>query len=125
MRLEATEQDILNSIIQVLLLKGVLAVHVRTTGVIINRDGKTFFGKSRFNEHQRGAADIIFAYKGVPVACEVKTKTGRVRPDQAQWLERWTKKPNYGYSFIARSVDDVLQHLKTLDAREPRSTDSN
>lgn len=125
MRLEATEQDILNSIIQVLLLKGVLAVHVRTTGVIINRDGKTFFGKSKFNEHQRGAADIIFAYKGVPVACEVKTKTGRIRPDQAQWLEKWTKKPNSGYSFVARSVDDVLLHLGNIDARESKYSDPN
>lgn len=115
MKSVASEQSILNSIIQILLLKRVLAVHVRNTGVIIHQDGKAFFGKSKFD--QKGAADLIFAYKGVPVACEVKSPIGRLRPEQVEWLKKWQEPPNSGYSFVARSVDDVLNHLTILDSK--------
>ena len=57
----------------------------------------------------RGVADILGIFKGRPLAIEVKTKTGRVSPHQKEFLKNWVAAGGIG--FVARSVEDVIDHL--------------
>lgn len=57
-----------------------------------------------------GCSDILGMLKGGRFfACEAKSLSGRVKPDQAAFMS----KVNHfgGLAFVARSVDDVLKHL--------------
>lgn len=110
--IHASEQAVLKSIIDLLTIKQIQVVHVRNTGNVIEREGKIFFGKGL---NQRGAPDLIFCYRGIPVACEVKSATGKIRPEQIEWLRKWTDSPNNGHGFVARSSETVLEFLTALD----------
>lgn len=63
---------------------------------------------------------VNFGFKGCPdvwgmtktgqlIVCEVKKPSGRLRPEQIQFLE--TVQKNGGIAFVARSSDDVFQEL--------------
>lgn len=110
---DASEQEIKNAIMDFLTLKHITFALVKTTGNIIYKKGKIIFGKSK--RDLKGQPDLIFAYHGKAVACEIKTRTGRVDEDQVNWLSRWQDPASSGYSFIARSVTDVEEALETLD----------
>ena len=57
-----------------------------------------------------GCSDILGMLKGGRFfACEVKTATGTVKPDQAAFMSKVNQFG--GLAFVARSVDDVLKHL--------------
>ena len=47
------------------------------------------------------------------LAIEVKTKTGKVSPDQVKFLNRVNE--SGGLGFVARSVDDVIDTLGVRD----------
>lgn len=118
------EQQLVNAILTLLTLKRIPHFHARNTGSVIRRrDGSLTFGKSMFT--QRGAPDI-FAWKSLageiistdhPVslklphgtlrgyAIEVKSETGRVSPEQKEWLDRFTAIG--GVSIVARKLEDV------------------
>ena len=59
----------------------------------------------------KGSADIIgIAPGGRFLAVEVKTKTGRVSPDQTRFIEH--VKAKGGVAGVARSVQDALDLIK-------------
>jgi hypothetical protein len=109
-RLKVSEQAILNDIWEYALLSNLSVVHVRNTGAIIKRDGRTFFGKPKFD--QKGASDLIVVVRGVPLACEVKAAAGRVSHEQYLWLERWRK--NGGRTIIARCLEDFIAEIVSI-----------
>ena len=70
-----------------------------------------------------GARFVRFGFKGCPdvlgqlrdgrlLGVEVKAKTGRLRPEQAVFLERI--RGAGGVAFVARDLRDVLRELGTL-----------
>lgn len=76
-------------------------------------DGRTFhqaFGLSK------GSADLvgILAPAGRFVALEVKTATGRVRPEQVVWLA--LVRSRGGFAAVVRSVDDARSALERARA---------
>lgn len=111
--LKVKEQDIVRAILEYLTYRKITHAHVRNTGTIINRGGKTFFGRNKNN--QPGVADILGVYKGVPIAIEVKSETGKVRDEQENWLLEWSK--SGGAYCIARSVDHVEQFIGALEVK--------
>jgi len=52
-----------------------------------------------------GSADLIGCLAGRFVALEIKTATGRARPEQTQWLELVRRYG--GFAAIVRSVDEA------------------
>lgn len=111
--LKVKEQDIVRGILDYLNLRKITHAHVRNTGSIIQRGGKTFFGKARHS--QPGVADILGVYRGIAIAIEVKSLVGRLRPDQEQWLMSWSK--NGGAYCVARSIENVEQFLSSLEVK--------
>ena len=58
----------------------------------------------------RGAPDLIGQLTdGRILCCEVKRPSGKLRPDQELFLA--TVRNQGGVAFVARSVDDVKEHL--------------
>lgn len=58
-----------------------------------------------------GSSDLIgWNNKGIFCAVEVKTKSGRVRPEQVQFIK--AVRSGGGYAGIARSVEDALKICK-------------
>jgi hypothetical protein len=64
----------------------------------------------RFGE--RGQADILGVAKGRFVAVEIKTETGRIRPDQDAWGHLITQAG--GMYILARCLDDALGPVQEL-----------
>jgi len=56
-----------------------------------------------------GTADLIGCIDGMPVAIEVKTKTGRQTDTQREWAERWTGAG--GLYVLARSATEALEAI--------------
>lgn len=86
------------------------------------RDLLKFLGVYNWNQFQgpmsspKGVSDILgilpAGIGGGPgrfLAIEVKTKTGKVSPDQVKFLERVNQFGGLG--FVARSVDEVIDTL--------------
>lgn len=109
--LQPKEQAIVTAILQLLRYKGIPHTHVRNTGRIVGGGNRPI----RFMHDPlavKGVADIIACWKGRAIAIEVKSATGRVRPEQIQWLRDWEK--NGGLAMVARSVGAVeawLDHM--------------
>lgn len=63
-----------------------------------------------------GSADLvgILAPSGRFVALEVKTPTGRVRPEQSTWLA--LVRSRGGFAAVVRSVDDALAAIERARA---------
>jgi hypothetical protein len=57
------------------------------------------------------------------VSCEVKTDTGRVRPEQANWLAHISGAG--GLAFVARSVEDAKLVLDNPICGVPQSSHTN
>ena len=74
---------------------------------------KTGFVPMRFGGVP-GQADIIGCYHGRFVAIEVKTATGRQRPEQRDW--QGAIEAAGGVYILARSVDDALDGVARIHA---------
>lgn len=61
---------------------------------------------------KKGVPDIIAIIDGRFVGFEVKTKTGRLSPEQKEFQKECKK--NGGLYFVIRSVDDVLALIAKL-----------
>jgi hypothetical protein len=61
----------------------------------------------------KGISDILGIYRGRFLAIEVKRPGGKLTPDQQRFLDR--VKIEGGISFVARSVDDVVEGLGVQD----------
>lgn len=99
------EQDIQKGILDLLALKGFVAVkHHSTVGV--QRDGAYI----PIRTGARGISDILAcAPDGRFWAIEVKRKGGRATTEQLDFLERI--RANGGTAFVAFSIDDVVAAL--------------
>ncbi len=58
----------------------------------------------------RGVADILGIFRGVPLAVEIKTKTGRLTDHQKDFLEQWREAG--GIAIVARCVADLHPELE-------------
>lgn len=68
-------------------------------------------GTFRMGEHfvrgaTAGTADLIGVYRGIPMALEVKTPTGRQSQTQRDWQARWELAG--GVYAVVRSYEDAL-----------------
>ena len=109
--LELKEQDILNQIMDYLSRRNVKHVHIRNTGAIFVREGKTRFGRPKF--HQKGAPDIMGCFNGRAFAIEVKSASGRVSDEQIAWLKGWEDAG--GYFVVSRNLEQVVHFIDSLD----------
>lgn len=96
------EKIIENQILNYLLSKKVFCWKVKTTASYDPRRGRFLKTSSLY---KKGVADILGIFKGKPLAIEVKTPTGRLSPEQRDFLTEFREQG--GIAFIARSVDDI------------------
>jgi hypothetical protein len=99
------EQQLVHQVMTWLELVGILHYRIRNTGTIIHRPGGVVFGRDRYWRSQVGAPDILAWLNGKFYALELKSKTGRVRPEQTTWLQRFAAEG--GKAVVIRSLDEV------------------
>lgn len=109
----ASEHQVQNAVMDFLRLKGIAPIHHRTTGGIIKRGDKIFFAKAKAD--QRGVADILFSYRGLAVAYEIKSESGSLSDDQINWSLKWKAPPNNAYYYVVRSVLEAEKYLSEID----------
>ena len=103
-----TEQGLSNQVMNFLAVKGILHYRVRNTGTVVHkRGGGLAFGRDRYAITQRGAPDILAWHGGKSYAFELKSSTGRVRPEQSAWLETFIS--HGGIGKVVRSLDEVME----------------
>lgn len=59
--------------------------------------------------HRKGIADLLFWHRGRAFACELKTKTGRVKPEQEAFLSKL--KAEGVITGVCRSVEEFEEFL--------------
>lgn len=109
---KVSEQQIQKSICEYLFtLKNCMIWKNNSVGVY--DPTRKIFRKSRGPFVRNGVADILGIYHGLPLAIEVKSKTGKVSKDQREFLEEFDR--NGGIAIIARSIEDVRIGLSIKD----------
>lgn len=109
--LNREEQSLVNVILTLFRLRDIHHCHVRNSGTIIHTPTGLRFGKNPFP--QPGVPDILAWQNGRSMAIEVKSPGGRLRPEQARWLDRFQKEG--GTALVARSIDDVQRFLNKMN----------
>ena len=59
---------------------------------------------------EKGIADLVGIYQGIPLAIEVKGPKGQLRVEQKAWLKQFRKEG--GIAFVAYSPEDVIKELR-------------
>ena len=107
---EPSEADILRAIMQLLRHHPKVASHWRQNSGTFqerNRDGTTRYIRANT---QKGMSDIMGVLKdGRTLAIEVKSRTGRMRPGQEEFLA--TIRQAGGVAGVCRSVEDAQRLL--------------
>jgi hypothetical protein len=67
---------------------------------------------------EAGTADLIGVYRGIAVAMEIKTETGRQTATQREWAQRWEAAG--GVYRVVRGYNDALWLFTELDTRLER-----
>lgn len=99
---------------------GIYAWHNKTTGIFDPK--KKIFRRPVTSFEQKGIADILgILPDGRFLAIEVKSKTGRLSPDQREFIRQI--QANNGIAFISRSVTQTFDQLKSFLAN-PQKYDS-
>ena len=113
-KLPEKESDIVRAILDFLHYHHIVSFRSNTgamSGEHTNKLGKTNRWFVRFNEP--GYPDITGCLKdGKYLAIEVKRRDGKATPDQLRFLQIIID--NHGVAFVARSVDQVNDILKSL-----------
>lgn len=108
---EPSEADILRAIMQLLKRHPRVAQCWRQNSGTFqerNRDGTTRYIRANT---QKGMSDIMGVLKdGRTLAIEVKSRTGRMRPGQEEFLQ--TIRSAGGVAGVCRSVDDAVKLLE-------------
>ena len=107
-----SETAIKRHIMQYLRLQGFFCWVNVSTGIYDPTIGK--FRKLTGYGMMRGTSDILGVFKktGKLLAIEIKTKSGKVSPEQEFFLSEVNR--NGGIGFVARSVEEVIEKLKDL-----------
>lgn len=103
------ERKIQNEICSYLAFRSVLFFIHDSVGMFDPRRG--VFRSNRSPYRRRGVSDLLGIYHGRPLAIEVKSATGKVSPHQKAFLDDWKK--SGGIGFVARSVADVIEGLRS------------
>lgn len=104
------EQALSNAVMNYLSIKGILHYKVRNTGSIIHkRGGGICYGRDKYAITQRGAPDILAWDNGKSYGFELKSSTGKVRPEQEEWLSRF--RDEGGIGMVVRTLDEVMNVL--------------
>lgn len=105
-----TEAQTLNVVIEYLRARRVPHARVNNTGTIIQRGGKTFFGRRK--HEQKGVADVLACWKGWPLALEIKAPGKKQRPEQVDWQIEWQKGGGlYAVIWDVEQVERILEAL--------------
>ena len=56
-----------------------------------------------------GCPDLLVHFRGVTMLMEVKSATGKLTPDEVEFIENWR-----GQVHIVRSVDDALRMIGVI-----------
>lgn len=104
------EQSTVHQIMTYLVMRGILCYRTRNTGTIIHGPRGIVYGRDRYWRTQAGCPDILAWDNGKAYGIEVKSKTGRVRPEQELWLSRF--RDEGGVGIVARSLEDVMEVVK-------------
>jgi penicillin-binding protein-related factor A (putative recombinase) len=105
-QLKIKEKWIESQILHYLGLKGIFAWKAKTVGTY--DPTKKVFRKNA--GYMKGVADILGIWRGKLLAIEVKTPTGKLSPEQKQFLSRVQEEG--GIAFVARSVEDVKSWIE-------------
>lgn len=109
--LKETEKDIENSILATFqTVKGCKAWKNQSVG-IYDPTRQSFRRRSRFQI--KGVSDILGIYKGKMICLEVKTKKGRLSPEQKQFLEEMEAMG--AFTACVRSIPEALAVLGRVD----------
>lgn len=109
--LKEVEKDIENAILEALqLVKDCYAWKNQSVG-IYDPTKKSFRRRSKYQI--KGVSDILGIYKGKMLCLEVKTKTGRLSPEQKAFLEEMKKRG--ALTGCVRSVIEALDVLSQYD----------
>jgi hypothetical protein len=106
--LKIKEIGIQRNILDNLVWRGIFCWRSQATPVPIRR-GRAIVGLRKIDPHLVGMPDVMALIHGTFVAIEVKSKTGRQRPEQKEWEARVKK--NRGIYILARSWEDVAREL--------------
>lgn len=106
------ESEIQRSIIDNLRWRGMLAFRCQPAPVPV-RKGNAIVGFRRADAFNVGMPDIVCVIHGRFVGIEVKSESGRQRPDQCAWEERIVKAG--GTYVLARSWEDVAAALANVN----------
>lgn len=104
-----TEHDIQNAIIQLITVKGGVAIRVNSGSIVV----KDIHGTRVFKGADKGTSDIIALYRKVFMAIEVKRPGRQPTPEQAAFLNQVIE--SGGIGIVAYSHDDVLDVLEQID----------
>lgn len=102
------ESEIQRSILDNLRWRGILAFRCQPAPVPV-RKGNAIVGFRRADVFNVGMPDIVCVIRGRFVGIEVKSKSGKQRPEQRVWQERIAKAG--GAYVLARSWEDVVSAL--------------
>lgn len=106
-KLEHTEKVIENMILNYLRFRGVFAWKNDTVGIWDQK--RKVYRKKSGAFHMTGQSDILGIFENRFLAIEVKSKKGKARPEQTEFLKQVNE--NGGIGFIARSIEDVENYL--------------
>ena len=108
----ASEQTIQQQI-RLACSRGPVRLHRNNTGTLLDRNGRPVqFGLAKGSADLIGwttrtiTLDMVGQQVAVFTSIEVKTATGRLRPDQRQWME--AVQAAGGIAGVARSVEDAM-----------------
>jgi hypothetical protein len=102
------ESEIQRSILDNLRWRGILAFRCQPAPVPV-RKGNAIVGFRRADAFNVGMPDIVCVIRGRFIGIEVKSESGRQRPEQRVWQERIAHAG--GTYVLARSWEDVLSAL--------------
>jgi penicillin-binding protein-related factor A (putative recombinase) len=102
------EGAVKNQILSYLKSKQIFAFPVDSVGIF--DPVKKIYRKKHSQYHLNGVSDILGLYEGKFLAIEVKSKTGKLSPEQFSFISEINSRG--GLAFMARSVEDVVANLK-------------
>ena len=106
------EKIIENAVLQFINLRpGWYAFKVQSTGLW--DPTKKVYRKSNNRWHAKGVSDILAIYKGLFVALEIKTKTGRLSDNQKEFIK--TIQDHEGVASVIRSIEDANTLLSQVE----------